>query len=155
MCRSSKYLPVRESPEEGPPTFGMVYHGRKHEGKSLILQVPMCLGRGWSGPKGFMDIHMSSLTHTCSITIFEAIRSNTFDSEGGITQFLMEDRKEANIDPLSGEEPVKIPFNRPRFQTGDFKFDAGDGENLSTARWNMVEKIFQSKGARLLTMEGN
>ena len=62
-----------------------------------------------------------------------------FDSEGGITQFLMKDKKEADIDPFSGEEPVNTSFKRPWFQSGDFKLDTGDGENLSTAQWNMVE----------------
>ena len=75
-------------------------------------------------------------------------------TEGEITEFLVEDRKEADIDPLSGDEPVNIPFKCPRFQSGDFKLDAGDGENLSTVQWNMVEKNFYSAGARIFTIEG-
>ena len=72
-----------------------------------------------------------------------------FDSEGGITQFLMKDKKEADIDPFSGEEPVNTSFKRPWFQSGGFKMDTRDRDNPSIARWNMVEKNFQIAGTRL------
>ena len=54
------------------------------------------------------------------------MNSDSFDSEEGITQFLMEDRKEADIDPLSGVEPVNAPFKRPWFQSEDFQLNTGD-----------------------------
>ena len=101
-----------------------------------------------------MNTHTSSLTHNRWIIIFEAISRNTFDAEGGTTQFLMEDRKEADLDPLTGEEIVNIPFKRPQCQSADFKLDAGDGENISTAQWSMVKENFQSAGDRFLSTEG-
>ena len=76
---------------------------------------------------------MSSFPHTCWTTIFEAMNSESFDLEEGINQFLMEDKKETDIDLLSGVEPVNTPFKRPRFQSEDFQLNTGEGENLSTA----------------------
>ena len=87
----------------------MVYHGRKHKGRSLLLQAPCVLVEAGQASKGFMDILMSFFPHTRWITIFEAMSSNTFDSEEGITQFLMEDRKEADIDQLSGWNQLTHP----------------------------------------------
>ena len=78
-----------------------------------FYKSPCVLAEVGRASKGFMDIHKSSISHIRWITIFEAISSNVFDSEGGITQFLMEDRKEADIDPPSGEEPINTPFKRP------------------------------------------
>ena len=99
-----------------------------------FYKSPCVLVEVGRAPRGFMDIHMSSPTHNGWVTIFEAISRNTFDAEEGTTQFLMEDRKEVDINPHSGGEPVDTPFNHPQFQSGDFKLDTGDGENLSTAR---------------------
>ena len=112
----------------------MVYHGRKHKGRSLLLQAPCVLVEAGQASKGFMDIHMSFFPHTRWITIFEAMNSDSFYSKEGVTQFLMEDRREADIDPLSGVEPVNAPFKRPWFQSEDFQLNTGEGENLSTAR---------------------
>ena len=96
---------------------------------------------------------MSSFPHTRWITIFEAMNSDSFDSEEGITQFLMEDRKEADIYPLSGVEPVNTPSKRLWFQSEDFQLNTGEGEDLFTARWKIVENNFQGVGARLLTIK--
>ena len=57
-------------------------------------------------------------------TIFESIGRGTFDAEGGTTQFLLEDWKEVDLDPISGEEQVNTPFKRPRFHSSDFKLDS-------------------------------
>ena len=133
MCRSSNFFQFVSHQEKLRLLSGCYIMVGNTRGGISFYKSPCVLAEVGRASRGSMDIHMSYLTHNHWITIFEAISRNTLDAEGGTAQFLMEDRKEADINPLSGEEPVNTPFKRPWFQSGGFKMDTRDRDNPSTA----------------------